>query len=125
MFLFGEDALKQGVGALGKRGEVGVLTEARTVEAEGWEHRYRVLVDPAAGGAFNVLVTTEDGRPVLRGQGQVRGNEATYHVAAVESPGAVPLELQGRFDGRRLKIDQARSGRRARPAKSPLELHRR
>jgi hypothetical protein len=125
MFLFGEDTLKQGVAALGKRGEVGVVTEARTVEATGWEQRYRVLVEPGARGAFDVLVTTEDGRPVLRGRGQVRGNEATYELAAVDAPGAVPLHLSGRFDGRRLKVEQARSGTRGRPAKTPLELRRR
>jgi len=124
MFLFGEDALKQGLAAVGKRGEIGVLTEARTVESEGWEQRYRVLVDPAARGAFNVLVTTEDGRPVLRGHGRLRDNEATYELAAVDSPGSIPLEVRGRFDGKRLKIEQARSGKRARPAKPPLELHR-
>jgi len=124
MFLFGEDALKRGVAAVGKRGEIGVLTEARTVESEGWEQRYRVLVDPATRGAFNVLVTTEDGRPVLRGTGRLSGKAATYELTAVDSPGAIRLEVRGSFDGRRLKIEQARSGTRARPAKPPLELHR-
>ena len=124
IFLFAEDNFRRGVDLFVNQGEIGVVTERRRVEGTGWEERYRVVVEPRPNRVFSVVVTTHDGRPILRGEGQIRGQEAQFQLGSIDAPGAVPVEVRGRFDGRRLAIDEARSSQRRRPAKTPSSLHR-
>jgi len=124
IFLFAEDAVQRGVDLFVTQGEVGVVVERREVEGTGWEERYRVVVEPRPNRVFSVVVTTHDARLFLRGDGQIRGQEAQFQLASIDAPGALPIEIRGRFDGRRLSIEEARSSRRRRPAKTPSALHR-
>jgi hypothetical protein len=124
IFLFAEDAVRRGVDLFVNQGEIGVVTERRKVEGTGWEERYRVIVEPRPNRVFSVVVTTHDARPLLRGEGQIRGQEAQFQLGSIDAPGAIPVEIRGRFDGRRLAIDEARSSQRRRPSKTPSSLHR-
>jgi hypothetical protein len=124
LFLFVEDSLQRGLGLFGSQAEVGVVVERRKVEGTGYEQKYRVVVEPRPNRAFDVVVTTHDGRPILRGQGQARGEEARYRLGAIDAPGALPVEINGRFDGQRLTIEEATSGVRRRPARNPSSLRR-
>lgn len=124
MLLFTEDSLQRGLGMFETGAEVGIVMERGRVETTSWEQRYRVVVEPRADREFDVVVTTHDARVVLRGRGQVRGNEARYEMGAIDAPGALPVEIRGRFDGRRLTMEEARSGVRRRPARTPSALHK-
>jgi hypothetical protein len=124
IFLFAEDSVQRGVDLFVHQGEIGVVAERRKVEGTGWEQRYRVVVEPRPNRVFSVVVTTHDARPILRGEGQIRGQEAQFQLGSIDAPGALPVEIRGRFDGRRLTIEEARSSQRRRPAKTPSSLHR-
>jgi hypothetical protein len=124
MFLFDEESLERGVGLVARQGEVGVVAERRQLEAVGWEERYRVLVEPGTRGAFELVVATHDGRSVLRGRGEVRGNEAVYELDATDEPGALPIHVRGRFDGRRVTVEEGVSALRRRPSPAPMPLRR-
>ena len=124
VFLFADEAVRRGVDLFVNQAEVGVVAERRKVEGTGWEERYRVVVEPRPNRVFNVVVTTHDARPVLRGDGQIRGQEAQFQLGSIDAPGALPIEMRGRFDGRRLTIEEARSSQRRRPTKTPSSLHR-
>jgi hypothetical protein len=119
VFAFDEASLKQGANMFKRGGEVGVVAEPPGVESTVWSARYRVAVEPEEGGAFRILVTTRDGRPVLAGRGVQEGGKATFEVGAADGPGALPVELRGTFDGSKLTFDQARSALRRRPAGTP------
>jgi hypothetical protein len=118
LFLFDEDALGRGIELAKSRGEVGMVAEPRQVGI-GWESRYRVSIEPEAQGSFRVIVATAAGRAVLAGTGQVKGQEATFHLAAADIPGALPVDIRGRFDGLRLALERADSAVRRRPTKVP------
>ena len=115
LFVFDEGSLGKGVGMVDRRGEVGIVAEPPGIEGLKWSARYRVSVEPEVKGAFRVSVTTPDGRPVLAGRGRVEGDSATFELGALDLPGALPVEIRGRFDGKKLTFDQARSAVRRRP----------
>lgn len=115
VFVFDEPSLGKDVGMFGQRGEVGIVAEPPGVEGLTWSARYRVSVEPAAKGAFRVDVTTQDGRAVLTGTGRTDAGAATFELAAVDTPGALPVEIRGRFSRGKLTFEQARSGVRRRP----------
>jgi HEAT repeats len=119
LFLFDQDALGRGIELAKSRGEIGMVAEPRKIEGIGWESRYRVSIEPEAQGSFRVIVATASGRVVLAGTGQVKGQEATFHLAAAEMPGALPVDIRGRFDGHRLTLERADSAVRRRAAKVP------
>jgi hypothetical protein len=122
IFLFAEDAVQRGVELFVNQAEVGVVAERRKVEGMGWEERYRVVVEPRPNRIFSVVVTTHDARLILHGDGQIRGQEAQFQLGSIDAPGALPVEIRGRFDGRQLTIEEARSSQRRRPAKTPSLL---
>ena len=124
IFLFAADSLQRGVDLFVNQGEIGVVAERRKVEGTGWEERYRAVVEPRPNRVFSVVVTTHDARPILRGDGQISGQEAQFQLGSIDAPGAIPVEIRGRFDGRRITIDEARSSQRRRPAKNPSLLNR-
>ena len=119
VFVFDEASLGQGMDMFKRGGEVGIVAEPPGVEGVKWSPRYRVSVEPQDQGAFRIFVTTQDGRPVFVGHGTAEGGEATFELAAADVPGALPVEIRGRFDGQKLTIDQARSAVRRRPAGTP------
>jgi hypothetical protein len=119
VFAFDEAALGRGLDMFKRGGEVGIVAEPPGIEAVEWSPRYRVAVEPQEGGAFRVFVTTHDGRPVFAGRGTTEGREATFELGAVDAPGALPVEIRGRFDGQKVTIDQARSGVRRKPSPPP------
>lgn len=121
VFVFDEASLRQGIGMFKKGGDVGIVAEPPGVEGVKWWARYRVAVEPQHGDAFRVVVTTTDGRPVLAGRGKAEGGEATFELAAADVPGALPVEIRGRFDGKKVTFDQARSAVRRRPARNPAQ----
>lgn len=121
VFVFDDASLRQGAGMFKRGGEVGIVAEPPGVEGIEWSPRYRVVVEPGARGTFRVLVTTQNGRPVLAGQGKQEGEGATFELAAADAPGALPVEIRGRFEGGKLAIDQARSALRRRPSGTPSE----
>jgi hypothetical protein len=102
-------------------GEVGIVAEPPGVEGTVWSPRYRVSVEPQRQGAFRVVVTTHDGRPVLVGSGKREGRQATFELAAADVPGALPVEIRGRFDGAKVTVEQARSGVRRRASRTPSQ----
>jgi hypothetical protein len=116
VFAFDEAALDTGVDMARRGGEVGIVAQPPGIEGTEWTARYRVHVVPGRGGAFDVVVTTQDGRPVLVGSGTRGDDDATFALAAADAPGALPVEIRGRFDGQRLTFDVARSGVRRRPS---------
>ena len=124
IFVFDEEALERGIGLLKNRQEVGLVAEPRQVEGTGWEPRYPASIEPTAQDAFRVLVTTCNGRLVLAGAGQVGGQEAIFHLTAADMPGALPVDIRGRFDGQRLTFERALSTVRRQPAKQPVQSRR-
>jgi len=121
VFVFDEAALGQGTNMFERGGEVGVVAEPPGVEGVEWSPRYRVSVEPQPQGAFRVFVTTQDGRTVFVGRGKTEGRHATFDLAAADVPGALPVEIRGRFDGQKLTFDRARSAVRRRPSRTPLQ----
>ena len=119
LFAFDEASLDRGLDMLDRGGEVGIVAEPPGVEGVEWSPRYSVSVEPEGEGAFRIVVTTPAGRPVFTGRGRREGREATFELAAVDAPGALPVEIRGRFDGQKLKFDRARSGVRRRPSRTP------
>lgn len=120
LFLFTEEALGSGLDALATPGEIGVVSQRHQVEGVGFEQTHRVVVEPRGGGDFDLLVTTHDGRPVFTGQGKVQGAEARFDLGTVDRPGAIPVEISGRFDGRQLQIERGRSATRRRSSPAPV-----
>ena len=121
VFVFDERSLGQGMDVLRRGGEVGVVAEPPGIEAVEWSPRYSVVVEPEAGGAFRIVATTHDGRPAFVGRGQRQDREAMFEVSAVDAPGALAVEIRGRFDGRKLTFDEARSAVRRRPSRTPSD----
>lgn len=119
VFAFDEASLRQGLDMFKRGAEVGVVAEPPGIEGGEWSARYRVSVAPQARGAFRIEVTTPDGRPVLVGHGKQEGKTATFELAAADVPGALPVELRGRFDGQKLAFDQARAGVRRKASRTP------
>ena len=119
VFAFDEVALKRGAKMIEAGGEVGIVAEPPGVESTAWSARYLVHVEPEARGAFRVLVTTPEGRPVFAGRGTQEGGKATFQIGAADAPGALPVELGGTFDGKTLTFDVARSALRRRPSPQP------
>lgn len=119
VFVFDEASLRQGIRMFERGGEVGIVAEPPGIEAVEWSARYRVSVEPQEPGTFGVVVTTQDGRPVLAGRGKRQDGEATFELAAADVPGALPVEIRGRFDGEKLTFDEARAGVRRRPSRTP------
>lgn len=119
VFVFDEASLRQGIEMFRRGGEVGIVAEPPGVEGVKWSPRYRVSVEPQDEGAFRVFVTTQDGRIVFVGRGTAEGRQATFELAAADVPGALPVEIRGRFDGQKITFDQARSAVRRRPSRTP------
>jgi hypothetical protein len=119
VFVFDDASLRAGADMFKRGGEVGIVAEPPGVEGIEWYPRYRVAVEPEAKGRFRVVVTTHDGRPVLVGRGAQDGKTATFELNAADGPGALPVEIRGRFEGGKVTIDQARSGVRRRPSGTP------
>jgi hypothetical protein len=42
-----------------------------------------------------------------------------FELAAADVPGALPVEIRGRFDGEKVTFDQARSAVRRRASRNP------
>jgi hypothetical protein len=121
VFVFDESALGQGVDMFKRGGEIGIVAEPPGVEGVKWSPRYRVAVEPQDGAEFRVFVTTQDGRTMFVGRGTAEGREATFELAAADIPGALPVEIRGRFDGQKVTFDQARSAVRRRPSQNPMQ----
>jgi hypothetical protein len=121
VFVFDEPSLHQGVEMFSRGGEIGIVAEPPGVESTAWSPRYRVSVEPQRQGAFRVVVTTHDGRPVLVGSGKQEGRQATFELSAADLPGALPVEIRGRFDGAKVTVEQARSGLRRRASRTPSQ----
>jgi hypothetical protein len=119
LFLFTEDALSRGLDAVAEPGEIGVLAQRQQVEGVGFEQTHRIAVEPRGGGDFALVVTTHDGRPLFAGQGKVQGGEARFDLRTIDRPGATPVEISGRFDGRQLRLDGGRSATRRRSSPAP------
>ena len=119
VFVFDEASLDKGIDMVKRGSEVGIVAEPPGIEASEWSARYRVFVEPRQGGAFQVVVTTQDGRPVLAGPGKRGDQAATFELAASDVPGALPVEIRGRFDGQKLTFEEARCGLRRGPSRSP------
>lgn len=119
VFVFDDASLRAGVGMIKRGGEVGIVAEPPGIESVDWSARYRVSVEPQDETTFRIVVTTPDGRPVLAGHGKQQDREATFELAASDVPGALPVEIRGRFDGQKLTFDQARAGVRRRASRTP------
>jgi HEAT repeats len=118
VFVFNEASLGQGLDMFNRGGEVGIVAEPPTVEGVEWSARYRVTV-LAEPEAFRVMVDTVDGRPVLLGRGTRERGGASFELAALDMPGAVPVEIRGRFEGEKVRVEQALSGVRRRSSPPP------
>jgi HEAT repeats len=119
VFVFDEGSLGQGIDMFKRGGEIGIVAEPPGVEGVRWSLRYRVAVEPQTAGAWRILVTTPDGRTMFFGRGATEGREAMFELAAADVPGALPVEIRGRFDGERVTFDQARSAVRRRASPHP------
>jgi hypothetical protein len=119
VFVFDEASLRRGVDMVDRANEVGIVAEPPSIEGVTWWPRYRISVQPEERNTFGITVTTYDGRLVLTGRGTRRGRETTFELATAEQPGALPVELSGRFDGQTLTFDRAWSSARRLPAQSP------
>jgi HEAT repeats len=119
VFVFDEEALGQGIGMFKRGGEIGIVAEPPGVEGMRWSLRYRIAVEPQSAGAWRLLVTTPDGRTMFFGRGATEGHEAMFELAAADVPGALPVEMRGRFDGKKVTFDQARSAVRRRASPDP------
>jgi hypothetical protein len=119
VFVFDEPALGRGLDMTKRDGDVGIVAEPPGIEGIEWSARYRVSIDPQGRDAFAIVVATYDGRPILAGSGRRQDKEATFELAAADVPGALPVEIRGRFDGRKLTFDQARSALRRQPSRTP------
>lgn len=119
VFVFDDASLGQGIGMFRQRGDVGIVAEPPGIEGKEWSTRYHVSVEPTAKTTFRILVTTRNGRPRFAGYGTEDGGVATFEIAAADAPGAVPIDLRGTFDGKKLTFSQARSGVWRRPSSTP------
>ena len=119
VFAFDEAPLKRGTKMIETGGEIGLVAEPPGVESTVWSPRYRVHVEPEGRGAFRIVVTTHDGKPVLAGRGTQEEGKATFAIGAADAPGALPVELRGSFDGKSVSFDVARSALRRRPTGGP------
>jgi HEAT repeat protein len=119
VFVFDEASLGQGIDMLERGGEVGIVARPPRIEATEWSARYLVSVEPHGQAKFRVIVTTLEGRPVLAGRGKRRDREATFELAAADVPGALPVEIHGRFDGQKLTFERARRGVQRQPSRTP------
>ncbi len=119
VFVFDETALGQGLDMFKRGGEIGIVAEPPGVEGVKWSPRYLVAIEPHTAGAFRILVTTQDGRTLFFGRGATEGREAMFELAAADVPGALPVEIRGRFDGEKVTVDRARSALRRRASRNP------
>lgn len=122
MFLLSE-ATKKGLGQFAEaKAEAGVVATQRTTEGVGWEVKYHVLTRPRSGGSIDLTVVTHRGRLVLAGSARIVGERAEFELRAVDGSGALPISLNGTYDGQTLDIRDARSNLRRRPSPAPALL---
>lgn len=119
VFVFNEASLRRGVDMVDRVNEIGIVAEPPGIEGVTWWPRYRVSVQPEERDIFRITVTTYDGRLLLTGRGTRRGRETTFDLAAAQQPGALPVELSGRFDGQTLTFHRAWSSTRRLPQHHP------
>lgn len=123
MFLFGHEAATEGLERFtAKKAQAGVVASRKVREGRGWGLKYHVLTEPQADGRIVILVTTGKGRLMLAGTARVKGGRADFDLRSVEGAGALPVGLEGTYDGRRLMLTEARSDRRRRPSPAPARL---
>ncbi len=123
MLLFDESVLGKGSvqRVAGRKALPAVIAEYASDVDVGWEPKHYVLTEPLKGGAIRIVVTTIRGRMVMEGRGTVGEGRIDFELKGVDAPGAVPVDVRGSWDGRRLTFSRARSAARIRRAPGPSE----
>ena len=123
LLLLLSEAVTDGIGSLTTaKAQVGVVAARKEREGAGWNLKYHVLTEPRDDGRIAILVTTGKGRLVLAGTARAKAERVDFDLRAVSRPGALPVELRGKYDGDRLTFEYARSDHRRRASPAPGQL---
>jgi hypothetical protein len=116
-----EFAGREGLARLVRRPAVqGVVLAHYPVESGRWDVRYFVLTHPgSAPGTVEILVVSPSGVLAFAGEGRIEGGEFTLWT--VEHPGAIPVDVQGRYAEGDLRFERALSEVTRTPAREPAQ----
>ncbi|MBA4159859.1 MAG: HEAT repeat domain-containing protein [Gemmatimonadetes bacterium] len=116
-----EFAGREGVERLTRRKAVqGVVLVHYPVESGAWDVRYFVLTHPAAApGTVQILVVSSDGVVAFAGEGRIEGGE--FALWTVEHPGAIPVDVRGRYVEGEMRFERALSEVTRLPARPPAQ----
>jgi hypothetical protein len=119
MVLLDRDGVEAGLAPrmLARRALIGAVAEYSSAEGEAWEIAYLVLTEPRRrGNQVRMSVVTPLGRLVMDGTAVVKEDAAEFEIVAVDTPGAVPIEIAGTIAGGRTRFQRALVGStRSRP----------
>jgi hypothetical protein len=102
--------------------QLGVVAVRRGLEGAGWEAKYHILAEPDTKGRCHLAVVAANGKPLFSGSGVVQDRSVAFDVEAVERPGSIPARVRGTYDGREVRLEEARVGTRSpTPAPAPRE----
>ncbi len=123
LFLFHEEALRGGLDRLRERKALaGVVAEKEELEGNSWAVRYQLLTEPLPPAGLRLVLATSRGTPLFAGTAKIKGEAAQFSLRALDGPGAVAIDVRGRFERGRLAFDAARSDRKRRPSLTPAAL---
>lgn len=107
-----------------EKAEIGIVTARINRDGEEWEFRYYVGTEPLSEYEIRILISTPKGKVAFEGTARMEGHGAAFQIRESESNGALPLQLEGNYDGENITFTNARSGLRRRPSQSPARLVR-
>jgi hypothetical protein len=90
-----------------RKSMLGVVAVRYTDEIDAFSTMYLVLTHPSqVPNRAQILLTSSAGVPAFAGEAVLEQDQASFAVRTVESPGAIPAELQGVFDQGQLRVEQ-------------------
>lgn len=100
-----------GVASLQRRKGLIAVVATRLEDGDGYSASHFVLADPARGTQVLIRVCRPSGRLMLIGEGSV-ADSIRFTLRAVERPGAVAVDLSGRFGPEGVVLGRAESSAR-------------
>jgi hypothetical protein len=84
---------------------------------------YLLLTSPNENAdAFNILLHRPKGELAFAGMAKLEDDSAQFSIRTVSRPGAIPIQIKGKFKGEKLEISEAISGSSALEKRHPTPI---
>ncbi len=102
---------------------LGLVAIRHPQEYDQWEAKYAVFSQPSdRSGQLQIFIINWEGEVVYAGEGALAEAKITFRLAAVDKPGAVPIEVAGALEEGNVRIERAQSGAIAKEPLAPKPL---